>query len=117
MLILQNISYLHPNKDLLFENINLTVNDNDKTALIGNNGAGKSTLFKIIAGELQPSSGQLKVNANPYNVPQIFGQYNVLTIAQVLKIEDKLQGITEILNGNVSEANKAIASINICCLH
>lgn len=105
MLILQNISYLHPNKDLLFENINLTVNDNDKTALIGNNGAGKSTLFKIIAGELQPSSGQLKVNANPYNVPQIFGQYNNLTIAQVLKIEDKLQGITEILNGNVSEAN------------
>ena len=30
MLILQNISYTHPNKDLLFDNINLTVNNHDK---------------------------------------------------------------------------------------
>ena len=58
MLTLQNISYTHQNKDLLFSNINLTVNNHEKTALIGNNGVGKSTLLKIIAGELQPTYGQ-----------------------------------------------------------
>ena len=52
MLFLQNLSYIHPNKELLFENIYLTVNSRDKLALIGNNGTGKSTLLKIIAGEL-----------------------------------------------------------------
>ena len=69
MLTLQNISYTHPSKDLLFSDINLTVNNHEKTALIGNNGVGKSTLFKIITNELQPSSGQINVEDEPYYVP------------------------------------------------
>ncbi len=103
MLILQNISYLHPNKELLFENINLTVNHHDKVALIGNNGSGKSTLLKIIAGALPVSAGTLTVDTLPYYVPQIFGQYNHLTIAQALQIEDKLAALNQILSGNVTE--------------
>ena len=105
MLTLQNISYTHSNKDLLFSEINLTVNNHEKTALIGNNGVGKSTLLKIIAGELQPSNGQINVEVQPYYVPQIFGQFNHLTIAQALRIEDKLNALKEILNGNTSEEN------------
>src|SRR5574343_247234 len=105
MLILQNISYTHPNKDLLFSDINLTVNNHEKTALIGNNGAGKSTLLKIIAKELQPSNGQISVETEPFFVPQIFGQFNHLTIAEALKIDKKLNALKEILNGNTSEEN------------
>lgn len=105
MLTLQNISYTHPNKDLLFSDINLTVNNHEKTALIGNNGVGKSTLLKIIANELQPTNGQVSVDNEPYYVPQIFGQFNHLTIAQALQIEDKLNALQEILNGNTSEEN------------
>lgn len=105
MLILQNITYIHPNKDLLFSNINLTVNNHEKTALIGNNGVGKSTLLKIIANELQPSSGQINLETDPYYIPQIFGQFNHLTIAEALRIEDKLSALKEILNGNTSEEN------------
>ncbi len=105
MLILQNISYIHPNKDLLFHNINLTVNNHDKIALIGNNGSGKSTLLKIIANELKLSGGQLTIDTKPYYVPQIFGQYNHLTVAQALQIESKLNALKEILNGNVTQEN------------
>jgi len=105
MLILQNISYIHPNKDLLFDNINLAVNNHDKIALIGNNGSGKSTLLKIIASELQLSGGQLSVDTKPYYVLQIFGQYNHLTVAQALRIENKVNALKEILNGNVTEEN------------
>ena len=103
MLTLQNISYTHPNKDLLFSDINLTVNNHEKTALIGNNGVGKSTLLKIIAGEFQPSNGQINVEVEPYYVPQIFGQFNHLSIAQALQIEDKLNALKEIFDGNTSE--------------
>lgn len=105
MLTLQNISYTHPNKDLLFSDINLTVNSHEKTALIGNNGVGKSTLLKIIAGELQPTKGHISVETEPYYVPQIFGQFNHLTIAQALQIENKLNALKEILNGDTSEEN------------
>lgn len=103
MLTLQNISYIHPNKDLLFERINLNVNHRDKIALIGNNGSGKSTLLKIIAKELQPSSGTVISDNEPYYIPQVFGQYNHLTIGKALQVEDKLIALHEILKGNVTE--------------
>ncbi|GHT56285.1 ABC transporter ATP-binding protein [Bacteroidia bacterium] len=105
MLVLQNISYNHLNKDLLFDNLNLTVNNHDKIALIGNNGVGKSTLLKIIGGELQLSGGQLTMDAEPYSVLQIFGQFNQLTVAQALRIEDKLNALREILDGNATGEN------------
>ncbi|MDM1549751.1 ribosomal protection-like ABC-F family protein [Empedobacter falsenii] len=105
MLTLQNISYQHPNKDILFSDINLTVQNQEKIALIGNNGVGKSTLLKIIAKKRQPSNGIINIETEPYYVPQIFGQFDQLTIAQVLKIEDKLSALHEILKGNTSEDN------------
>ena len=105
MLTLQNISYKHNNSDLLFDNIGFTLNNHEKIALIGNNGVGKSTLLKIIAGELKPSNGDLRVSSPPYYIPQIFGQYNHFTIAEVLRVHDKLKALKEILDGNVTEEN------------
>lgn len=103
MLILQDISYTHPGKELLFSNIHLVVHRQEKVALIGNNGTGKSTLLKIIAGELQPSAGKIGIDTQPYYVPQIFGQFNHLTIAQALKVDEKLNALREILSGNATE--------------
>ncbi|UTN02964.1 ATP-binding cassette domain-containing protein [Flavobacterium bizetiae] len=108
MLTLQNISYKHNNGDLLFDTISFTVNNQEKIALIGNNGVGKSTLLKIIAGELQPSAGDLRISSDPYYIPQIFGQYNHFTIAEALRVNHKLKAFKEILDGNVTEENLAI---------
>ncbi|WP_028981391.1 ribosomal protection-like ABC-F family protein [Sporocytophaga myxococcoides] len=108
MIILQNLTYIHSNKDLLFDEIHLAVNNHDKIALIGNNGSGKSTLMKIIAGVIQPSGGFANTSSKPYYVPQIFGQYNEQTIAQALQIEDKLNALSEILKGNVTDLNFSI---------
>jgi ATPase subunit of ABC transporter with duplicated ATPase domains len=108
MVILQNVTYQHPNKDRLFENLNLTVQNQSKTAVIGNNGSGKSTLLKIISGQLPVTSGLLSVETTPYFVPQQFGQYNDLTVAQALKIDDKLLAFHQILAGNVSDENMEI---------
>jgi ATPase subunit of ABC transporter with duplicated ATPase domains len=108
MLVIQNISYIHPCKDLLFDRINLTVNKHDKIALIGNNGTGKSTLLKIIAGLLPPSDGALYSESKPYYIPQIFGQFNGLTVAQAIGIDEKLKALSEILSGNVTETNMSV---------
>jgi len=105
MVILQNVSYIHSNRDLLFDNINLVLNTREKVALIGNNGIGKSILLKIIAKELPISDGQLKTAAKPYYIPQVFGQYNHLTIAQAIGIDGKLSALREILNGIATEEN------------
>jgi ATPase subunit of ABC transporter with duplicated ATPase domains len=105
MLILRNISYIHPNGDEQFIGINLTVNRHNKTALIGNNGSGKSTLFKLITGELHPFDGFISAVSEPYYVPQIFGQFDHLTVAQALRVYGKLNALHKILNGDVTEEN------------
>ncbi len=46
---------------LLFENINLNVNKDDKVALIAVNGAGKSSMLDILAGLDTPNEGSLSV--------------------------------------------------------
>lgn len=49
----------HFGADVLFEDVNLDIQDNSRIALVGRNGAGKSTLIKMIIGEQEPSEGQI----------------------------------------------------------
>jgi ATP-binding cassette subfamily F protein 3 len=46
----------------LFSDVNFSINDNDKIALMGKNGAGKSTLLKIIANASKPTTGSISVS-------------------------------------------------------
>src|SRR6478735_2402305 len=107
MLILQHLGYTHPNKEVLFQYLNGTLNQHQKAALIGNNGTGKSTLLQIMAGVLQPTTGSVITSSAPYYIPQLFGQYNQLSIAQALQVEAKLIAFQQILDGNVTEENLA----------
>ena len=49
--------------DFLFENINITFNPGERYGLIGANGSGKSTFMKILSGELESSSGKVKIDS------------------------------------------------------
>ncbi len=48
----------------LFENISAKFGNGNRYGLIGANGSGKSTLMKILGGELEPSSGHVKVDVD-----------------------------------------------------
>lgn len=53
-------------------NINLTIESNSYTAIVGHTGSGKSTLIQLLDGLLKPTSGQLfigptKIDANSNN--------------------------------------------------
>lgn len=108
MFILQGLTYVQPNGDLLFSALNLHINKNDKIALIGHNGSGKSTLLKILAGDLSPSTEGLKAEVKLYYVPQVYGQYNHFTVAQALGVADKLNTFYLILDGEATESNLEI---------
>ncbi|WP_316821990.1 ABC-F family ATP-binding cassette domain-containing protein [Pedobacter gandavensis] len=105
MLNLHDITYQHPNKDVLFKGLNLSLNANDKIALIGNNGLGKSTILKISAGKLVPVAGTVKMASKPYYVPQLLDEYNDRSVAEVLGLGDKLKALQEILDGQATEEN------------
>ena len=44
------------------ENITFHLHAGERVAVVGPNGAGKSTLFKVVAGVLPPSSGEVKIS-------------------------------------------------------
>ena len=43
----------------LFSDVNFTINETDKIALMGKNGAGKSTMMKVVAGINKPNRGSI----------------------------------------------------------
>jgi ATPase subunit of ABC transporter with duplicated ATPase domains len=48
----------------LFENVSVKFGNGNRYGLIGANGCGKSTLMKILGGDLEPSSGQVMLDAH-----------------------------------------------------
>lgn len=55
------ITFGYPDKKLIFENFDFSINEGEMVALVGQNGTGKTTLINLITGFLTPQSGQLKL--------------------------------------------------------
>lgn len=102
---IHQLSYVHADKEPLFQNINLTVHKGQRMALVGKNGSGKSTLLRIIGGELIPSDGEVVCLSPPYSVPQHSGQFDHLTVAEALGVQAKIKALQAILAGEASEEN------------
>ena len=64
---------------LLFENVSFTVPKGAIVGIIGANGMGKSTLFKLLAGDEQPDSGEIRLG-------------NTVTLAHVDQSREDLDG-------------------------
>jgi len=57
---IKNLSFSY-DKQVILEDINLTIDKNDFLAIIGPNGGGKSTLLKLILGINNISKGDIKI--------------------------------------------------------
>lgn len=63
MLTINDLAFLYGAK-LLFAEVNLNLNKGYRYGLVGGNGAGKSTFLKLVAGEEEPSLGEVNVSKN-----------------------------------------------------
>lgn len=97
----------------VFENIDLTINENEKIALVGRNGSGKTTLLKVLTGEQELSNGQVFKSGK---ITISYLQQNALinsekTIKQefeevfkdLIEKEKRLDELSEILKTNADE--------------
>ncbi len=92
----------------LFENISVTFGNGNRYGLIGANGSGKSTLMKILAGQLEPTTGNVATDPHA-RIGQLsqdqFGyeEYRVLDAVimgydrlwQVMQERDRLYSLPE----------------------
>ena len=97
MLAAENISFSYSGTGpYLIDKFSLEFGKHDRVCIIGKNGKGKSTLLKLLAGELQPVSGE--INKHSSLLEGYFGQTNKLdlnddnTVLEEIKSADKQCG-------------------------
>lgn len=79
----------------LFENISFTIEDDDKTGVIGINGTGKSSMLRIIAGLDTPDAGDVTV----------FGSKRVEYLAQTPDLDPGITVLDQVFQANTPETN------------
>lgn len=103
MIRLAELSYYLP-QGFLYKNVSMFLDRGDKIGLTGKNGVGKSTLLKIIAGDLNPTEGQVLREKN----------LRIGFLTQDLKIEkDKIvRNYVEESNVEVTRLNEQLDEVN-----
>lgn len=91
LLSLQNISFSYDGKKSLFQDINLSIQSNDRLAIIGKNGKGKSTFLNLIGGLIPPTQGKIL----PHDSLKIghFGQTHINTLNLTHSIEEEVHSV------------------------
>jgi ATP-binding cassette subfamily F protein 3 len=77
----------------LVDTLSFVLKKDDRVAVIGKNGRGKSTLLKLLAGELQPRSGEI-VNS-PNTSLSFFAQTNTNRLKLSNTIETEIHQVNE----------------------
>jgi ATP-binding cassette subfamily F protein 2 len=60
VLAFHHVKFAYPNCEPLYTDVSFGVDLDSRVALVGPNGAGKTTLIKLMAGELQPTLGDIR---------------------------------------------------------
>ena len=97
MLSVQNLS-LRYGKRVLFEDVNIRFTEGNCYGIIGANGAGKSTFLKILSGDIEPSTGKVRISKGQRMsvLKQHNAQYNdVPVLKTVIRGNDELYRIME----------------------
>lgn len=103
ILSLKNITKTYPGV-LALDQVSLDFKRGEVHAIVGENGAGKSTMIKIIAGALEPDSGEILVDGKAYYrltpqetlskgiavIFQEFSQFDALTAAENIFVGEKV---------------------------
>ena len=75
---------------MLFENLALRLASGDMLQISGPNGSGKTSLLRLLAGLMQPTSGEVLLNGQPLNRQRPELAHNLLWIGHAAGIKDLL---------------------------
>ncbi|MEV5313084.1 ABC-F family ATP-binding cassette domain-containing protein [Streptomyces sp. NPDC052610] len=97
-----SLSFTWPDGTSVFEGLDVSFGAG-RTGLVGVNGSGKSTLLKLIAGELAPADGTVRVVGEVGYLPQNVTLDTALRVDEALGIAERRAALHAIEAGDVSE--------------
>ncbi|MGW1005613.1 ABC-F family ATP-binding cassette domain-containing protein [Streptomyces sp. NPDC002520] len=97
-----SLSFAWPDGTPVFDGLDVSFGPG-RTGLVGINGSGKSTLLKLLAGELVPAGGTVKVTGEVGYLPQNITLDTSLRVDQALGIAGRRAALRAIEAGDVSE--------------
>ncbi|MFI8207263.1 ABC-F family ATP-binding cassette domain-containing protein [Streptomyces sp. NPDC085937] len=97
-----SLSFIWPDGTVVFEDLDVAFGPG-RTGLVGVNGSGKSTLLKLIAGELTPTDGSVRVAGEVGWLPQNVTLDTALKVDEALGIAGKRAALHAIEAGDVAE--------------
>ncbi|MFG2352963.1 ABC-F family ATP-binding cassette domain-containing protein [Streptomyces sp. NPDC048521] len=96
------LSFAWPDGTTVFDGLDMAFGPG-RTGLVGVNGSGKSTLLKLLAGELTPLDGTVKVAGEVGYLPQNVTLDTTLRVDQALGIADRRAALHAIEAGDAAE--------------
>jgi ATPase subunit of ABC transporter with duplicated ATPase domains len=101
------LSFAWPDGTVVLDGLDLAFGPG-RTGLIGLNGAGKSTLMRLVAGELVPAAGRVRVSGEVGYLPQNLILDTALRVDEALGIAQARAALRAIEAGDASEAQFAV---------
>ncbi|WP_193048186.1 ABC-F family ATP-binding cassette domain-containing protein [Mycolicibacterium baixiangningiae] len=102
-IVCSSLSFAWPDETVVFADLTASFGAG-RTGLVAPNGAGKSTLLRLIAGQLQPSSGSVTVAGTLGYLPQTLPLAAHLTVADVLGVAPVIEALNALAAGDVGDA-------------
>ncbi|KUI30599.1 ABC transporter [Mycobacterium sp. IS-1742] len=102
-IVCSGLSFAWPDDTVVFTDVSTTF-VTGRTGLVAPNGAGKSTLLRLIAGELQPTSGTVSVAGALGHLPQTLPLTADLTVADVLGVAPVIAALNALAAGDAGDA-------------
>ncbi|MEV5987050.1 ABC-F family ATP-binding cassette domain-containing protein [Streptomyces sp. NPDC052051] len=99
-----SLSFSWPDGTAVFDDLQVGF-ASGRTGLVGVNGSGKSTLLKLLAGELAPSDGSVRVVGEVGHLPQNVTLDTALRVDEALGIAETRAALHAIEAGDVAEAH------------
>ena len=102
----------------LFTDVSFDVEDKDKVGFIGANGVGKTTLFKILNGEISPTTGVISfgkdtrvgyMEQHACNNPRVTVFDELLSVFNYLKdMENQISAVTSSIDSNSENLDELV---------
>lgn len=105
---LMDVDFSYDGKDFLFKKLNFGIDMQSRIAIVGPNGVGKSTLLKLLTGDLEPTTGEMRKNHRLR-----IGKYNQHSGDQLNLDESPVEYLQRLFNIQYQDARKMLGRFGL----